>query len=174
MLKLQSENKVPKPITIKISVQAMIYTSNVTGIIQKEVKDETLQPGQELFIPIVVPFSVYRQHMVHSDSMKVSVVVTDKQNPDVSFLAMDDIVLEESPCSLTMIFSRVRLWSEARTMFYFKNPINVTLTDCTLSLSGSGLLPDSQHKLPDLQPNSAISATLSFYPYKTGQRTLDG
>lgn len=56
----------------------------------------------DLSIPILVPFSVYQKPMLECDSMKVSAVVTDKQNPDNPYLAEDDVVLLDPPISVTV------------------------------------------------------------------------
>lgn len=56
----------------------------------------------ELSIPVLIEFSVYNKPMLECASMKVSVVVTDKLNPDNIYVAEDDIVLLDPPISLTV------------------------------------------------------------------------
>uniref|UniRef100_A0A3Q3X8I6 Protein-glutamine gamma-glutamyltransferase 2 n=1 Tax=Mola mola TaxID=94237 RepID=A0A3Q3X8I6_MOLML len=56
----------------------------------------------ELSIPVLIEFSVYNKPMLECASMKVSVVVTDKLNPDNTYVAEDDIVLLDPPISLTV------------------------------------------------------------------------
>uniref|UniRef100_A0A3Q1EZK0 Transglutaminase-like domain-containing protein n=1 Tax=Acanthochromis polyacanthus TaxID=80966 RepID=A0A3Q1EZK0_9TELE len=47
----------------------------------------------------------------------------------------------------------------------FTNPINAILTNCTLTLSGCGLIED-------LKPNDTMSIKFDFTPYKKGEKTL--
>lgn len=57
---------------------------------------------EDLSIPILVPFLAYNKHMVKCESMKVSVMVTDKQKPNNIYLAAQDIVLLNPPISITV------------------------------------------------------------------------
>lgn len=59
-------------------------------------------PPTDLVIPVLVPLSVYHRHMLLNDSMKISALVTDKNNPANTYLAEDDIVLQDPPISLTV------------------------------------------------------------------------
>ncbi|XP_070759192.1 protein-glutamine gamma-glutamyltransferase 2-like [Enoplosus armatus] len=171
-LVLHSEISDARPLSINVSVQAMRYTGSPAATIQTEVKEETLQPGKELSVPILVPFSAYHEHMVECDSMKVSAVVVDKQNPDDTYLAEDDVVLLDPPISVT-VPGDIRLNCQASGEVVFMNPVNETLTECTLTLSGSGLWrEDLEYKLSDLEPNNRIRVQFFFVPYKVGKKTL--
>ncbi|XP_035517148.1 protein-glutamine gamma-glutamyltransferase 5 [Morone saxatilis] len=171
-LVLHSESSVSRPLSINISVQAMRYNGSPAVNIQAEVKVETLLPGKDLSIPILVPFSAYNKHMVNCDSMKVSVIVTDKQNPKNIYLAEDDVVLLKPPFSVT-VSSPVRLNREASGEVIFMNPGNETLKDCTLTLSGSGIWKDKiEFMIPNMKPSTRIRVTFFFVPYKTGEKTL--
>ncbi|XP_039971498.1 protein-glutamine gamma-glutamyltransferase 2 [Xiphias gladius] len=171
-LVLRSESSVARPLSVSISVEAMRYNGSPAVNIQTEEKEATLQPGRDLSIPILVPFSAYSEHMVQCDSMKVSALVTDKQRPDNKYLALNDIVLLDPPLSIT-VPSQIRLTREASGEVSFMNPVNETLTKCTLTLSGSGLLKEeTEYKLPNLRPNTQIRIKFFFVPYKTGVKTL--
>uniref|UniRef100_A0A3B4FV34 Protein-glutamine gamma-glutamyltransferase 2 n=1 Tax=Pundamilia nyererei TaxID=303518 RepID=A0A3B4FV34_9CICH len=56
----------------------------------------------DLSIPILVPFLVYHEHMVDSDSMKISAMVTDKLEPKNVYLAVNDVILLDPPISITV------------------------------------------------------------------------
>ncbi|XP_071329119.1 protein-glutamine gamma-glutamyltransferase E [Trachinotus anak] len=171
-LVLNSKSSVARLLSINISVQAMRYHGSPAVNIQNEVKEETLQPGKDLSIPILVPFLAYHKHMVQCDSMKVSAVVTDKQKPDNKYLAVNDIVLLDPPISLNVPL-QIRLYHEVIAEIVFMNPVNTTVTGCTLTLSGSGLLREEvDFRLPDLQPNKQVRIKVFFNPYKSGVKTL--
>uniref|UniRef100_A0A4W6ERX5 Protein-glutamine gamma-glutamyltransferase 2 n=1 Tax=Lates calcarifer TaxID=8187 RepID=A0A4W6ERX5_LATCA len=171
-LVLHSESSVARPLSINISVQAMKYNGSPAANIQTEVKEETLEPGKELSIPVLVPFSVYHKHMVESDNIKVSAVVTDKEKPENTYLAVDNVVLQDPPISLT-VPSEVKLYREASGEVVFTNLVDKTLTDCTLTLSGSGLFREEfEVKLPDLPPNRRLRIKFPFFPHKAGKKTL--
>ncbi|CAI5687205.1 unnamed protein product [Oreochromis niloticus] len=171
-LVLNSESRTARPVSINISVQAMRYNGSPVENIQTETKEETLLPGKDLSIPILVPFLVYHKHMVGSDSMKISAVVTDKLEPRNVYLAVNDVILLNPPMSIT-VNGPVRLNQRTVAEVVFMNPINKMLTDCTLTLSGSGLV-DGEDKciLPNLRPSNRIRIQLTFFPKKTGKKTL--
>lgn len=56
----------------------------------------------DLAVPILVAFSSYSKYIAQSDSMKISVMVTDKQKPDNKYLAVNDVVLMNPPISITV------------------------------------------------------------------------
>ncbi|XP_019960760.2 protein-glutamine gamma-glutamyltransferase E [Paralichthys olivaceus] len=171
-LVLHSKSTVSRPLTINISVQAMGYNGSPAGNIQSKVKEETLQPGKDLSVPILVPFSAYHKLMVECDSMKVSALVTDKEKPDYVYLAENDIVLLDPHMSIT-VTSPTRLHQETSGTVVFRNPANEKLTGCKLTLSGSGTFKDEvECKLPDLSPLNQFRIKFFFYPYKTGEKTI--
>ncbi|XP_044077572.1 protein-glutamine gamma-glutamyltransferase 5 [Siniperca chuatsi] len=171
-LVLCTQGSAARPLTINISVQAMRYNGSPSVTIKTEVKEETLQHGRDLSIPILVPFLAYHKHMMECDSMKVSALVTDKQKPNNTYLAQYDVVLLDPPISVT-VSSSARLNQEASGEVVFMNPVDETLKDCTLTLTGSGLLnEDIKVKLSDLKASNRIRVAFFFSPYKTGQKTL--
>ncbi|KAL3978523.1 fibroblast growth factor [Sarotherodon galilaeus] len=171
-LVLNSESRTARPVSINISVQAMRYNGSPVESIQSEVKEETLLPGKDLSIPILVPFLVYHEHMVDTESMKISAMVADKLEPKNVYLAVNDVILLDPPISITLC-SPARVNQSAAAEVVFMNPVNKTLTDCTLTISGSGLV-DGEQKciLPDLKPSNRIRATVFLFPNKTGKKTL--
>ncbi|XP_068560608.1 protein-glutamine gamma-glutamyltransferase 2-like [Cebidichthys violaceus] len=171
-LVLQSKSTAARPLSINIRVQAMRYNGELGVNIQNEVKEKTLQPWIDLVIPIRIPFSDYRKPMLECDSIKVSAVVMDKEKPDYSYLAQDDVVL--LPPHLAVKFLKAaRVNRRVIVEVIFKNPVNETLTQCSLTLSGSGLLHDEvELKIPDLKKNNRIRVQFPLIPYKIGKKTL--
>lgn len=171
-LVLHSEATVSRSLSINLKVQAMKYHGSPSGIIQTELKDETLLPGQDLSIPIVVQFSEYWKLMLESHVLKILAVVSDKQQPSLVFLAESDVVLLDPPIDIKVL-NEATVRSEVSLEVVFLNPVKETLKDCTLTLSGSGLLKEPQKvSLPDLRPSTRFRASVSFVPYKTGLQTL--
>ncbi|XP_062272509.1 protein-glutamine gamma-glutamyltransferase E-like [Scomber scombrus] len=171
-LVLNSKSKVSRLLSITTSVQGMTYYGSPVGSIQTDVKLETLLPGKDLIIPIVVPFLIYNKYMKDSDSMKFSVIVTDKERPIYSYLAEDDVVLMDPPISIKVV-GPVRLYQEMTVELLFLNPVQETLKDCVMTISGSGLLRrEIQYRIPNLPPNHRVLVKLPITPYKIGERTF--
>ncbi|XP_042359015.1 protein-glutamine gamma-glutamyltransferase E-like isoform X2 [Plectropomus leopardus] len=171
-LNLVLQCSVVRQVTIDISVYARRYNGSASLDIQGEETETTLNPGKALSIPIVIPFSAYCKHMLQHDSMSIEAIVEDKENPDDVYLAEYSIVLLEPTITITVL-NKAKMNETATGEFVFMNPINTSLTKCSLTLSGSGLLRDElEIKLPDLKKNCRIRATFSFVPYKCGQKTI--
>ncbi|KAK2861622.1 hypothetical protein Q5P01_001155 [Channa striata] len=171
MLVLHSESPAARQLSINISVQAMRYNGSPTVNIKSDVKEETLQPGTDLSVPVLVPFSTYRKSMAQSDSMRIAAMVLDKDKPDTPFLTTNNVVLGKPPLTVT-ISGDVKVKKEATVEVTFKNPISETLKNCTLTVSGSGLMEEQKHDLPDLALNRQVRVNVPFVPYKTGQKVL--
>lgn len=171
-LVLHSEATASRSLSINLKVQAMKYNGFPSGIIQTALKDKTLLPGQDLLIPIVVQFSEYWKLMLDSDVLKISAVVSDKQQPSLVFLAENNVVLLDPPINIKLL-NEARVRSEVSLEVVFLNPVKETLKDCTLTLSGSGLWKEPHTvRLSDLGPHSRLRSNVSFVPYKTGLQTL--
>ncbi|KAK5871918.1 hypothetical protein PBY51_012658 [Eleginops maclovinus] len=172
-LVLGSESSSIRSLSVNISVQAMRYNGVATVNIQTEVKDKKLLPRRDLVIPIRIPFLAYHKAMVDCYSLKVSALVTDKQRPDSVYLAEDNVVLKQPAISL-MVSRNVKVERKTRVKLIFLNPTdNETLTNCTLTFSGSGLMRNQVvFRMPDLKPKNRIRVMFSFVPYKSGKRTL--
>ncbi|XP_054473771.1 protein-glutamine gamma-glutamyltransferase E-like [Anoplopoma fimbria] len=171
-LVLHCESTTARQVSINISVKAMRYNGQLAVNIQNEVQEKMLQPGIDLSIPIQVLFSDYHIPMVECDSMKVSALVTCKENPDCSYLAEDDVVLLDPPMTIE-IPKETSLYRQVTGELNFMNPVNDTLKQCTLTLSGSGLFRDEvQYNLPNLKKGNRVRVQFSFIPYKSGKKTL--
>ncbi|XP_029682368.1 protein-glutamine gamma-glutamyltransferase E-like [Takifugu rubripes] len=140
--------------------------------ILSEVTEETLQPWKELSTSVLVPFLTYNQPMLECESMKIEALVTNKQKPDQMYLAEDDVVLVDPPLSLT-INGAAKVNQEVMATMVFMNPVNVTLRNCSMTMSGSGLLPQEfTYRLPDLKPQSRFTVRFTLSPFKSGRKTL--
>ncbi|XP_023256921.1 protein-glutamine gamma-glutamyltransferase 5-like [Seriola lalandi dorsalis] len=164
-LVLTSKSGDARPLSVNLSVQAMRYNGRPAVNIKTEVKEATLQPGKDLSIPVLVPFSSYHKHMVQLDSLKISAIVTDKQNPDIKYLAEDDVVLLDPPISVTVSTKKLYspVISPVLTCTHLSSHLYSPVLTCHLICT---------HLLPDLQRNRRIRIQFPFVPYKTGEKTL--
>ncbi|KAM4741224.1 protein-glutamine gamma-glutamyltransferase E-like [Anableps anableps] len=170
-LVLRSDGSTAMMLLININVQAMMYNGKPEGNILNEVIKKELLPGKDLTIPIQVPYSAYSEHMAHCQTMNISAMITDQQE-NKTYLASDRVVLKDPPITIT-VSDEPRVHQEMTVEVIFKNPINKTLTDCSLTLSGTGLVDwEKIIKLQDLMPNNVLRLKLGMFPYKTGKRTL--
>ncbi|KAM9758641.1 protein-glutamine gamma-glutamyltransferase 2-like [Menidia menidia] len=169
---LKNDSPQLRELSFTLSVQAMRYNGTPAGKIQVEETERKVEPHKDLSIPVVVPYSSYRDLMVPNGSMNFSAVVTEKGAPDGVFMAVHCVALENPPISIK-VSSPCRVGTETSAEVVFMNPIDGTLTDCCLTVSGSGLFKkETTFRLPDLRPNVWVRVKFFFVPYKSGERSL--
>ncbi|CAB1315533.1 unnamed protein product [Coregonus sp. 'balchen'] len=185
-LVLNSDDRETRTLVIHVNVQAMRYTGIPSSKIQTELKEQKLRPNQDLIIPIHIPFSVYGENMRESNSIKVSAVVTDKDNSDAVYITEKDIV-PESP-SLTIKVSTVYSpncnfahlpldlncsYSDMMAEVVFENPLSKGLRDCSITVTGSGLLTETMEaRIPFLKQGQRLRVKMPFTPYRPGPKKL--
>ncbi|XP_007577616.1 protein-glutamine gamma-glutamyltransferase E [Poecilia formosa] len=170
-LVLRSEGSSARTLSIAVSVQAMTYTGRLKENIKNEVIEKELLPGNDLTIPIQVPYSSYSKQMVSCQTMNISALITDIQNNQI-YVADDRVVLKDPPISFT-VPDEARVDQKMTFKVDFNNPVNETLTGFTLTVSGTGLVQSEEIiKVPDLMSYNTLSMKFSLFPYKSGEKTL--
>ncbi|XP_056156869.1 protein-glutamine gamma-glutamyltransferase 5 [Lampris incognitus] len=171
-LVLHSMDQMARPLFINISIQAMRYTGTPAEHILTEVREKMLQPGQNLSIPILIPFSMYGKHMVYCDSLKVSAIATDKMDPKQVYLTESNIVVQDPPLSITVL-GQATQYRELTVDVTFLNPLSETLKNCTITVSGSGLIKRViEGRIGALRQGQNVRFRILFAPYKAGLKTL--
>ncbi|XP_070710439.1 protein-glutamine gamma-glutamyltransferase 6 [Pempheris klunzingeri] len=172
-LKLSSRDRTSRTLFIRVNAQAMRYNGKPAHSIQSTVQERMLLPGQDVILPIHIPFSVYSKYMLGCDSMKVSAVAIDKQRQDDIYEAEADITLEDPPISMRVVgVARVNC---AMTLeVEFTNPLNETLRNCNLTVIGSGLFRSDyvESNTMEMQPNTTLKLTIITTPYRAGLKTV--
>ncbi|XP_040058972.2 protein-glutamine gamma-glutamyltransferase 2 [Gasterosteus aculeatus] len=171
-LVLRTEGAAARPVSVNIKADAMRYNGVLAVTVHNEVKETTLLPGTDGSIPIQIKFSDYHEPMMDCDNMRVSAVVADKEVPPNLYLAENDVVLLDPPITVN-IPKTGTVNREVQGELFFTNTLSETLTRCTLTLSGSGLMLDErQLRIPDLKPSSRLCVRFPLLPYQTGRKTL--
>ncbi|XP_017294790.1 protein-glutamine gamma-glutamyltransferase 2-like [Kryptolebias marmoratus] len=170
-LKLSNMEKKNKKMYIHINGQAMKYTRKHIQNFLYTMLQKTLLAGQDMDIPIHIPFSAYSKYMVDFDSIKVSILASDDDG-DVYETEMD-FALEHPPISVKVV-GNARLNRPMTMQVEFKNPLNETLRGCSLTVIGCGLFRSDylESELSDLGPNSTLTMVITTMPYKLGLKTV--
>ncbi|KAI1899940.1 hypothetical protein AGOR_G00067100 [Albula goreensis] len=171
-LVLESEDPDPRSLEIHINAQAMLYNGILSSDICTEEKQEQLLPNKELRIPIKIPFSKYGEHIQGNNSIKVSAVVTDKEDSEAVYLAERNIVPANPPFTITASGSAIQ-YGDMEAELVFENPLSVALKNCSITITGSGLLRRSiETKFTLLGPGQRVRMKVPFRPYRAGPRKL--
>ncbi|XP_067228882.1 protein-glutamine gamma-glutamyltransferase 2 isoform X1 [Chanodichthys erythropterus] len=167
---LRSENA--QELSLKMSAQVMRYTGIPAAGVWSDNTDIRLQPNTEQTLPFTVPFAAYGPKMLDNNCIKVSAISTEKNEPKETYLAEKDIV-PHSP-TLKISVTGTPLWdAEMIAEVVFENPLPTALKNCSITLTGSGLLKQTEKSnAVELGPGQRITLRVTFRPYRLGPRKL--
>ncbi|KAJ8358747.1 hypothetical protein SKAU_G00152720 [Synaphobranchus kaupii] len=172
VIRLHTAHAEPLHLSLNINAQVMLYNGVVESHIWSEEKQVKLLSDKELKVPFQIPFSEYGSHIQGNNSIKVTAIAKDKENSEQMYLAEKNIVPENPPFYITVTGDSV-LNSNLQADITFHNPLSVALKDCTITVSGSGLLKKPlEARLASLDPGQNVLVLVPFTPYKKGQRKL--
>ncbi|KAI2663968.1 Protein-glutamine gamma-glutamyltransferase 2 [Labeo rohita] len=171
-LLLKSDNTKAQDLTLKMSAQVMRYTGNPAADVWNHTADVQLQPKTEQTLPFAVPFAAYGPNLLDNNCIKVSVIATDKSDSKEVYLAEKDVV-PHSPTLKVTVSGTPLQDSEMTAEVVFENPLTTPLKNCSMTLTGSGLLKQTeQSNTVELGPGQRITLKVTFKPYKMGPRKL--
>ncbi|XP_036386811.1 protein-glutamine gamma-glutamyltransferase 2-like [Megalops cyprinoides] len=171
-LTVHSDHPAPHELLIRINAQAMHYTGVLASNIWNEEREVQLQPNNELKTLIQIPFSKYGQHMLGNNSIKVTAVGKDKQSSEAVYLVERNIVPASPPFKITTT-GLPALYSDMVAEVVFENPLPVALNDCSISLTGSGLLSRTvETRVKSLGPGLRVRVQIPLKPYRAGPKKL--
>nr|XP_004573978.2 protein-glutamine gamma-glutamyltransferase 2-like [Maylandia zebra] len=169
-LKLSSKDHTNKVLSVRVNAQAMRYNGNPADNILNKVQHVTLLSGQDVAIPIQIPFADYSKYMVNYDSIKVSAVASDS---DEYYQTETNITLEQPVISMKVLYP-VHVNHEMTLEVEFKNPLNERLRNCSLTVIGCGLFKSDyiQSDLGEVEPKATLKLKITTTPYRAGLKTV--
>ncbi|XP_077103681.1 protein-glutamine gamma-glutamyltransferase 2 isoform X2 [Siphateles boraxobius] len=171
-LVLRSDNKKAQDLVLKMSAQVMRYTGTPAANVWSDSTDIQLQPNIEQTLSFMVPFAAYGLKMMDNNCIKVSAIATEKTEAKEIYLAEKDIVPHSPALNLTVIGSPLQ-GSEMSAEVVFENPLPGPLKNCSVTLTGSGLLKSTEKSSAvELGPGQRIRLKVTFSPYRLGPKTL--
>ncbi|XP_058635407.1 protein-glutamine gamma-glutamyltransferase 2 isoform X2 [Onychostoma macrolepis] len=171
-LLLKSDSSKAQLLTLKMSAQVMRYTGNPAADVWSHTADLQLQPNTEQTLPFTLPFTAYGPKLLDNNCIKVSVIGTDKSDPNAVYLAEKDVVPHSPTLSVTVSGTPLQD-SEMTAEVIFLNPLPLPLRNCSIMLTGSGLLKQTeQSNTVELGPGKRITLRVTFKPYKVGPKKL--
>ncbi|KAJ8358756.1 hypothetical protein SKAU_G00152810 [Synaphobranchus kaupii] len=172
VIRLHTAHPEPLDLTLFANAQVMFYTGIPDSDICIEEKKIHLLPNEELTVPFQIPFSKYGSHIQGNNSIMVTAIAMDTENGGETYMAEKNIVPENPPLSITVTGDPV-IYSNMQADITFQNPLSVALKDCTITVSGSGLLKKPvEAKLASLDPGQNFLVPVCFTPYKNGPKKL--
>ncbi|XP_043088098.1 protein-glutamine gamma-glutamyltransferase 2 isoform X2 [Puntigrus tetrazona] len=170
-LLVKSDSSKAQDLTLKMSAQVMRYTGNPAASIWSYSTDLQLLPNTEQSLPFTLPFTAYGPKLMDNNCIKVSVIASDKSQGQV-YLVEKDVVPHSPELNVTVGGTPLQD-SEMSAEVMFLNPLSSPLRNCSITLTGSGLLKQTeQSSTVELGPGQRITLKVTFKPYRVGPRKL--
>ncbi|KAL2078418.1 hypothetical protein ACEWY4_026103 [Coilia grayii] len=171
-LSLFSDHSDVRQLSVFLSAQTMRYTGVPDCKVWNDVERVKLQPRQEHTIPILIPYFRYGAKMQDNNSLKVTAIVHDQKHPDELYMAEVDIVPQRPTLTIECDGS-CEQYSVLEAKIIFHNPLSVALKNCSISVTGSGLLTNTvEVKVADIGVGECLSVPMQFKPYRAGRKML--
>ncbi|KAJ8259231.1 hypothetical protein COCON_G00182430 [Conger conger] len=171
-LVIRLQNPTARNLLLHANAQVMLYNGKLESNIWSEEIPVKLLANKELAVPVKIPFSKYGSHLQGNNSIKVTALVNDKENTEEVYMAERNIVPENPPISIAVTGDHVQ-YHRLVVEIKFDNPLDVALTNCSITLTASGLFRHTEEaKLDSLPPGKLIRVQLPITPYRHGSKKL--
>ncbi|KAM8945858.1 protein-glutamine gamma-glutamyltransferase 6-like [Pelodytes ibericus] len=170
ILILKNSSKKSETIKMKLSSSAIDYTGRPMAEIFKHKSSYTLQPLEDLEIPITIPANLYLDELTKDNLIDVAALCELKSKEKV--LVRRVVAIARPPIEIKVLSYPV-VNEPCELMIIFRNPLSVPLNDGILVFGGSGLVKKQiKRKVPKLEPKGNGSITLEITPYRSGTKQL--
>lgn len=170
-LTLTTDSPKTQELTLRMNAQIMRYTNSPEAGVWSDTRDIQLQAKKEQVIPILIPFAAYGPKLLDNNCIKVSVIATDKDSKE-AYLVERDVVPHCPPLQLTTNGTPL-LNGDMTAEVMFENPLSESLYNCSITLTGSGLLRQTEEtKISELGPGQKATLKVKFRPNRAGPKKL--
>lgn len=166
------ENRSNQDRTLKamLSCSSIFYTGVTANPIKKAQGEFVLGPRQKDTLALTVYPVDYMGRLVDYCMMKIYTLIKVKET-NQTWSEEDDFVLEKPKLKITVL-NRLQLGRSGQIQVSFMNPLDVPLTQCRITLDGSGAFDEVKHQLGDIPAKGRCLHTLVVRPKKLGSGAL--
>ena len=152
---LQNKARAPRTVRVVLSSHSAFYTGTKAHLVKRGEGEFTMQVGEQETLSMVVAPEAYMDKVVDMCLMKNSLLVTVAETGQ-SWSAEDDFVLEKPELQLRLLDSQLRLGRAFRLELSFTNPLDVSLTDCVISVEAAQLVRAREANYPTIGPGEKV------------------
>ncbi|XP_075133589.1 protein-glutamine gamma-glutamyltransferase E-like [Leptodactylus fuscus] len=169
-LVLKSTSTKPRRVKVDTTAVAIVYNNSPVGKILTDSQSVMLGPNEEKTISVSVPYPKYKPVLTPDNMISVGAVCEDEMGGK---LLVKKVVTLKNPPLMLRVLQEAKLNEESMVDVIFTNPIQDTVSDCMLTLEGSGLLKEEAIvKVPMLKKNQRVTITIPFNPSRIGDKTF--
>ncbi|XP_066558216.1 protein-glutamine gamma-glutamyltransferase 5 [Amia ocellicauda] len=170
-LSVRSNSPTVHSLKVTITAHSIWFNGLALAELLRKEEDVKLQPNTEVTIAILIPYSQYKWKTQASTTIRLQAMAVPSSGGD-TFLEKKNIKLE-SP-ALTMITPKIcKLNHDFTAELVFENPLPEPLKDCSITLTGAGLLEKPcSARTASLDPKKKLIMKFKVKPYRAGSRKL--
>lgn len=159
-----------RTINATMAANSVFYTGTTAHLLKKATGKMILKPNHKEVMHISITPDIYLDKMVDHNIVKIYAIANVKETKQ-SWSKEDDFPFLKPTINIA-ITGDLKVGSECEATFSFKNPIDRRLTECTISVEGTGLQRPKVSNFRDVEPNEDVIFKETFYPKKSGSRKI--
>lgn len=171
-VKVAAENQSDetRTVTAVLSATSVFYTGAAAHRLKKAQGSFTLAPGARETLEIQVPPQDYIYKLVDHNLIKIYAIASVEETKQ-TWSEEDDFPFEKPNLDI-YLDGELCVGKQCSATFSFQNPLDVPLTNCSVSVEGPGLQRPKVVPHRDILPGETISFTELFYPRVSGERKI--
>ncbi|KAL7640138.1 UNVERIFIED_CONTAM: hypothetical protein RMT77_009552 [Armadillidium vulgare] len=168
---IRNESDEPRTVSAALTAKSIYYTGVHHSIIKKAEGVIKLEPQKEQEIALTVDYKEYWKRLQEHCMIKMYTICRVKETGQ-TFTEEDDFQVEKPPLDIE-VPKEAKRGEACEVIINFTNPLDDELTDCQLSIDGSGLLRPRAIKIPGtVTPKGKFAYYFRFSPKVHGNRKI--
>ncbi|XP_062060740.1 protein-glutamine gamma-glutamyltransferase Z [Lepus europaeus] len=161
----------PMGLVVRFCAQTLLHAGGTWGPLWRQTVHLNLDFGKEIWWPLLLPYSTYRNKLTDEKLIRVS-GIAEVEKTGRSILVLKDISLEPPHLSIE-VSGRAEVGKALRVHITLTNTLMVSLRNCTMVLEGSGLISGQlSDDLGTLEAGHTMQIQVDLYPIRAGPRQL--
>lgn len=168
---VRNQSNEHRTVSTSLTASSVYYTSIHHSTLKRSDSKFKLGPQQQQDVVLTVQFNEYWKKLVEGCLMKIYIICRVEETGQ-TYTEEDDFVVEKPRLQIGLQ-GEMKERQSCQVTFSFKNPLDTPLTNCHLSIDGSGLMrPKSFDIEGDVDPEGQFSYTMRFRPRIHGDRKI--
>lgn len=170
-LLIRNESSEERTVSAALTARSIYYTGVHHSIIKRAEGVVKLKPKKEQDITLTVEYKEYWKRLQEQCMIKMYAICRVKETGQ-TWTDEDDFQVEKPPLKIE-VPKEVKRGEQCEVVFSFTNPLDEELTECHLSIDGSGLLQPRSISVPGaVQPKGKFIYNFRFTPKIHGLRKI--
>ncbi|XP_053450449.1 protein-glutamine gamma-glutamyltransferase 5 [Nycticebus coucang] len=160
-----------KDLKVNLSAQSLLHDGSPLFLFWQDTAFIALYPEEEKTYSCTIPYSQYSQYLSTDKLIRLSALVEEKSCAEK--VLVNKIITLSYPGIMINVLGPAIVNQPLSIQVIFANPLSEQVSDCVLTVEGSGLFKKQQRVLIGvLKPQHRAKITLKTVPFKSGPRQI--